>query len=123
MDWTIKPYAEANHPPKPALGHADRLTARLGDRVELSASGSSDPDSDQLSYEWFVYGEAGSFTTSNGRNGILAEIENAQKEKATLIVPKQRIFRTGDIHVILAVSDNGTPKLTRYKRVIVEVTP
>jgi hypothetical protein len=30
MDWTIKPYAEANHPPMPKLGHPDRLTAKPG---------------------------------------------------------------------------------------------
>ena len=33
MDWTIKPYAEANHPPVGNLGHPNRLTARLGERV------------------------------------------------------------------------------------------
>jgi hypothetical protein len=27
MDWTIKPYAEANHPPVARLAHSDRLTA------------------------------------------------------------------------------------------------
>jgi hypothetical protein len=30
---------------------------------------------------------------------------------------------TGDMHVILAVTDHGTPRLTRYQRVIVTVTP
>ena len=44
MDWTIKPYAEANHPPAPKLNHADRLTAKSGERVFLSAEGSTDPD-------------------------------------------------------------------------------
>ena len=69
MDWTIKPYAEANHPPLPKLAHAHELSARPGERVNLSAEGSSDPDGDALSYEWFYYGEAGTFTTSSGRSG------------------------------------------------------
>lgn len=28
-----------------------------------------------------------------------------------------------DIHVILAIADNSTPPLTRYRRAIVEVQP
>jgi hypothetical protein len=30
---------------------------------------------------------------------------------------------TGTMHIILAVTDHGTPRLTRYQRVIVNVTP
>jgi len=30
---------------------------------------------------------------------------------------------SGTIHVILAVTDNGTPALTRYQRVIITVNP
>jgi hypothetical protein len=32
-------------------------------------------------------------------------------------------FKPGTLHVILAVTDHGNPALTRYRRVIVEVTP
>ena len=48
MDWTIKPYAEANHPPVARLEHANRLTVKSGERVNLSAEGSTDPDGDAL---------------------------------------------------------------------------
>jgi hypothetical protein len=41
----------------PKLGHAAELSAKPGERVNLSAAGSSDPDGDALSYEWFYYGE------------------------------------------------------------------
>ena len=30
---------------------------------------------------------------------------------------------TGTMHIILAVTDHGTPALTRYQRVIVDVKP
>lgn len=119
MDWTIKPYSEANHPPIPAIAHETHLTAKVGDRVDLSAVGSSDPDGDELSYEWFCYQEAGTFTTSSARTGNPVVIENADKAKATLIVPTSRVLRTGTLHIIVAVTDNGTPALTRYARVIV----
>ena len=39
MDWTIQPFAKANHPPVPSLGHPARLTGKPGERVALSAEG------------------------------------------------------------------------------------
>ncbi len=125
MDWTVKPRAEANHPPIPKLGHAAQLTAKRGERVQLSAEGSSDPDGDALSYEWFHYGEAGTFTTSDARTGQPIDIRNFDQPKAWFVVPTGRVMPpgTGTIHIILAVTDHGTPRLTRYQRVIVTVEP
>ena len=48
MDWTIKPYAAANHPPVAQLAHAERLDRQAGERVALSAAGSTDPDGNRL---------------------------------------------------------------------------
>lgn len=121
MDWTIKPYAEANHPPVLKLGHPAELTAKRGERVDLSAEGSFDPDGDMLSYHWFYYGEAGTFTTASGRTGDPVPIQDADKQQAWFIIPTERVFRNGTMHIILAVTDNGTPALTRYRRVIVNV--
>ncbi|MDC7232758.1 MAG: DUF1593 domain-containing protein [Spirochaetales bacterium] len=121
MDWTVKTYEEANHPPVPLLGHPQYLEARSGETVELSAEGSYDPDGDELSYKWFYYGEAGTFSTSQALTGNPIEIEDSDKEKARFTVPVERVFSKGTIHIILALTDNGVPALTRYKRVIVEV--
>ena len=41
---------------------------------------------------------------------------------ASFTVPA-RFGRAGTLHIILAVTDNGTPPLTRYQRVIVTVNP
>ena len=79
MDWTIKPYDQANHPPKLRLAHPNSLTAKAGDRVTLSARPSSDPDGDQLSYRWFHYGEPGTFSVSSARTGASITIENANR--------------------------------------------
>ena len=124
MDWTIKPFAHANHPPVPHLGHARELVARPGQRVDLSADGSSDPDGDALSYEWFHYGEPGTFTTSSARSGQPITIQQFDQPKAWFVVPTDRVMPpgTGDLHLILAVTDHGTPRLTRYRRVIVTVS-
>jgi hypothetical protein len=123
MDWTINSYDEANHPPVPDLGHADRLEARPGDRVNLSAAGTTDPDGDELTYEWFYYKEPGTFTTSIARSGQPLTIEDAEQSEAWFTVPTRRVLRNGTMHIILAVTDAGTPALTRYKRVIVDVQP
>jgi hypothetical protein len=125
LDWTIKPYAEANHPPVPKLGHAAELTVKRGARVDLSAEGTTDPDGDRLSYLWFYYHEAGTFPMSSARSGQPLEIRDFDQPKAWFTVPTGRVMApgTGNMHVILAVTDHGTPRLTRYRRVIVTVTP
>lgn len=123
MDWTIKPYAEANHPPVPKLSHPDRLTAKRGERVSLSAEGTTDPDGDAVSYQWFYYPEAGTFPTSSARSGQPLEIENFDQSRAWFTVPTGRVMTPGlgTMHIVLAVTDHGSPRLTRYRRVIVEV--
>jgi hypothetical protein len=125
MDWTIKPDAEANHPPASKLGHPAEFTAKPGERVNLSAEGTSDPDGDTLSYEWFYYNEAGIFPVSSARSGQPLEIKNFDQPKAWFIVPTSRVMPpgAGTMHLILAVTDHGAPRLTRYRRVIVNVLP
>lgn len=125
MDWTVKPYAGANHPPVPRLGHAEHITARRGAKVELSAKASSDPDGDKLSYAWFYYPEAGTLVASSGRSGQPLEITGYDQQEASFTVPTTRVLPPGlgTMHIILAVTDHGTPRLTRYKRVIVNVVP
>lgn len=121
MLWTVKSYADANHPPVARLDHPDRLSARPGDVVTLGASSSTDPDGDALSYRWFVYNEAGTFVTANARTAFPVQIADADKATARLTVPTARLFRMGEMHVIVAVTDQGTPAITRYRRVIIDV--
>lgn len=125
MDWTIKPYAGANHPPVPRLAHASELTAKPGQRVDLNAEGSTDPDGDVLSYAWFYYEEPGTFSMSNARSGQPLDIKAFDQPKAWFTVPTGRVMApgTGTMHIILAVTDHGMPRLTRYQRVIVAVQP
>ena len=123
MDWTIQPYEKANHPPVPTLAHPQELSAKPGERVQLSAEGSSDPDGDALSYQWFYYPEPGTLAASSARDGQPVPIQGFDQSKASFTVPTQRVMPpgTGTMHFILAVTDHGTPRLTRYRRVIVTV--
>lgn len=123
MDWTIKPYDNANHPPKVKLTHKKNLVAKKGDKILLSALGSKDPDGDALSYHWFYYEEAGTFSVSSARSGQPLTIQNFDQPEAWFTVPKSRIGGSGKgtMHIILAVTDHGSPRLTRYERVIVTI--
>ena len=125
MDWTIKPYKEANHPPVVKLDHPAFITAKAGERVELGATASSDPDGDPLSFEWFCYEEPGTRRMSNSSTGVKHDIVGFDQPKASLTVKTNRVVRpgTGTMHIILAVTDHGTPRLTRYARVIIDVVP
>ncbi|QDK80579.1 DUF1593 domain-containing protein [Spirosoma sp. KCTC 42546] len=116
IDWSVKPYKEANHPPIAKLGHANELRAKSGEKVMLSADGSTDPDGNALTYDWIYYREPGSFES----NRIL-EVQDKQKMNAFIVAPK--VDKPETLHVILAVTDTGTPALTRYQRVIVTVFP
>ena len=123
MDWTIQPYDKANHPPVPKLGHPRELFAKPGERVALSAEGTTDPDGDPVSYQWFYYPEPGTLGASSARDGQPVPIQGFDQPKAWFTVPTQRVMPpgTGTMHIILAVTDHGTPRLTRYQRVVVTV--
>jgi hypothetical protein len=112
MDWTIKTYEEANHPPVPPPGEA--ITVKSGEEVTLYGSATTDPDGDSLSYLWFQYPEAGSYTET---------IELYAENLATLTIEAPAVDKPETVHFILSVTDKGSPPLTRYKRVIVNITP
>lgn len=121
MDWTVKPRAEANHPPSVKIA-TGQIRAKPGGRVTLEAI-ATDPDGDALDYRWFLYGEPGSFILSSGRTGAPLSIDDADKARASFVVPKNRDFPGGTMHIIVAVTDRGSPGLTRYGRMIIDVRP
>lgn len=116
MTWTTKSFNESNHPPVPRLAHSDNLTVKSGQQFHLNADGTSDPDGDSMSYWWFQYPEAGTY---EGSVSFRPYSPNLYK----LPVTAPFVDSEKTIHFILKVSDKGTPALTRYKRVIVTVTP
>ena len=116
MDWCTRDFTHANHPPVPRLPHPDRLNAHSGEVFELSAEGTSDPDGDSLSYEWFHYKEVGGWGDE-----IKAHVRAPNLYAVPFKAPDVREPR--DAHFILKVTDKGVPALTRYRRVIVTVHP
>ena len=116
MDWCVKKYNEANHPPVAKLNHANNISVKSGDTVRLSAAGSSDPDGNQLNYEWMYYPEVGTYLS----NRTIA-IGNYNKQTAYCIAPV--VTHPETIHVVLILTDNGVPALTTYQRVIITINP
>lgn len=113
MDWCVRPFAAANHPPKVRLRGSLRPSVVPGGSVRLDVSDSTDPDGDALRTTWLVYPEAGS---SRGPGPVLADADQAT---AVLHVPDT--ITPGTIHCIAVVHDDGEPMLARYARVVVTV--
>lgn len=110
--WCVQQYKAANHQPVVIVNGLNRK-ARPGVPVKLSAKGTKDPDGNKLVYRWWQYEDAGSF-----KNKV--EIKNPDKQEAILIIPFTAKKGT-TIHIICEVTDNGSPQLTRYQRVVVQV--
>ena len=134
MDWTIQDFAHANHNPVAVVnGNAGtapiELEIEAGKTMKLEAQGSSDPDNQSLSYKWFVYAEAGLTGTHPADVTITADdqpvaILHANSPCRPPWIPELAPCPgTGVAHIILAVTDNGSPHLTSYRRIIVRVTP
>lgn len=112
MDWCTKSYESANHPPVPVLGHPEEITVQSGQGFGMDASASTDPDGDNLGFLWFHYPEAGSYQepikiSAENVHGVWVEGIEVEKDETA--------------HFVLKVTDKGTPPLSRYKRVIVNI--
>jgi len=118
MDWCVaNTFGEANHNPVAVLqGDKSKAVATMrvtsGERINLSAAGTHDPDGDDVSYHWFVYKEAGTF------NGNVT-MENSTSARAYFVAPQVKESRS--LHVILEVKDDGQPCLYSYRRLIVTI--
>lgn len=111
-DWCVNDYKGANHQPIVKCNLKD-ITARKGQEIKLSSKGTFDPDGDQLNYKWWQYNEAGTYKGS-------VAILSPQNGETHIIVPDDAPDGS-TIHIILEVSDNGIPRLTRYARVVITV--
>lgn len=114
MDWCTESYEKANHPPVPILNNPEEITVKSGEGIGLDASNSYDPDGDNLSFLWFSYPEAGSY-----KKKIITDAQNSHG----LWVIAPEVEKKETAHIILRVTDKGTPLLSGYKRIIVNILP
>jgi hypothetical protein len=119
MDWCVKPVKEANHPPvaglkafgSDVLHNPMTLVVKAGEKFSLDAAGSSDADGNKLTYRWYVYPELSPDVGA-------VQIVGVDKANATFNVPPNA---SDSFAIVLEVTDDGSPPLTRYRRVVVSV--
>lgn len=135
MSWTISDYAHANHNPVIEInGEAGAaplmIEAEVGKPVILDASKTHDPDAGQkLHFHWFHYAEAGG--TASNLAVLSLSAEDSAKATGTVTSVCRPMWLPlgppcngqGVAHIILAVTDDGSPELTSYRRVILNVHP
>lgn len=134
MDWTIKDFAHANHNPELVVdgvaGTAPvELTTDAKQTVTLDAAGSKDPNGHSLHYKWWVYEEAG-LTSTHGAD-VSIRNPTAQQTQVDVHSPCRQPWLPGVIpcrgegvvHIILEVTNEGSPSLTSYRRIILHVRP
>ena len=118
MDWCISDYENANHNPIAAINGDSKekihvMEAKPGQKIKLDASGSSDPDGDNLEFRWWIYPEAGSYE---------GQIQLDQSQKPILTFDTPHDAGGKEIHLIVEISDqNKIASLTDYRRIVINV--
>jgi hypothetical protein len=113
MKWSVTPkFSDANHPPQVKIKGPLDISARAGSTVSLEGD-VSDPDHDKVTATWWQYNDAGTYS------GDITFSDPAALTTTFRVPEDAKPGQT--IHIILEATDSGTPRLTRYQRVVVTV--
>ena len=111
MDWCVKEFKDANHAPVAKLKGASVRDVKAGETVKLAAT-ATDPDGNKLTYKWWQYADADSAKAT-------VDIANSDSlDKANFVAPDEP---GKQVQIILEVTDNGTPPLVGYQRIICNI--
>ena len=110
MQWSVTPnYADANH--HPVITAPLSINGKPGETLRIKAQ-VTDPDKDEIDIKWWQF-KVGSYEGD-------ASVVNASAASTDFTIPADA--QSGQtIHLILEATDHGTPALTHYHRLIVEV--
>jgi hypothetical protein len=113
MQWSVTSrFSDANHPPVVKIKGSQTIDARPGSEITLQSE-VSDPDRNTVRLTWWQYNDAGTYP------GDITFSDPAALT-TTFRVPDDA--KTGQtINVVLEATDDGTPPLTRYQRVVVTI--
>jgi hypothetical protein len=129
MAWTMtSDLARANHPPQVIVNGVEGLspvsiTSCENRTVTLTATGTRDPDGNGLVYHWWQYREA---TGGVNPQELTLAGEDSKEAKVAIpatLKPAPNVDTPPEVlyHIVLSVTDDGSPPLTRYRRVLVTV--
>jgi len=112
LKWSVTPkYSNANHEPVVTIEGPREILVSPGETIKLNGN-ASDPDGNNVSINWWQL-NVGTYPNK-------VNISNANAANAKVSVPKDAVAGQ-TIHIILEATDNGSPALTRYQRVIITV--
>jgi Protein of unknown function (DUF1593) len=112
LKWSVTPkYSDANHEPVVTIEGPLHVLASPGEIIRLNGN-VSDPDGNKVSTKWWQF-MAGTYT-----NQVTISSPDSLRTKVTIA----KVAVAGQtIHLILEATDNGSPSLTTYQRVIITV--
>ena len=114
MRWSVtSSYGGANHEPRVTIRGSSRISARPGETVRLDGV-TSDPDGNAVTVKWWQWKAVDTYPGT-------VTLVNPRSLAASMQVPTDASAGQ-TIHLVLEATDNGTPALTRYQRVVVTVT-
>ncbi|KAF2200996.1 DUF1593-domain-containing protein [Delitschia confertaspora ATCC 74209] len=146
MQWSMtKEFGECNHHPVIWLNDTTglepvKLDAEAGSKVILDASRTYDLDADdKLTFKWFHYREPSAVNWLVDQEvGIvtIAPLDPEARKVEVTIPPaekynfkivsdrraKKQVANGPVLHLVLQVTDSGTPPLTSYRRILLQVT-
>ena len=144
IQWTLSDrYEDANHAPVVVVNSTCgpdplHVTAPAGSTVLLDASETYDPDTNNtLTFQFFQYKEVNgrqwstdngdvpsvNFTLPEGGDGSKVLVSLPTSDVACVDFFTKNVTKTcQELHVILEVADNGTPKLRNYRRIVFQLT-
>ncbi len=114
MKWSVTPKrADANHEPRVTIRGNSRISARPGETIRLQGV-ASDPDGNTVVVKWWQWKDVGTYPGQ-------VMLSDPTSLGASMQAPADAMAGQ-TIHLILEATDNGTPPLTRYQRIVVSVT-
>ena len=106
-------YAGANHEPRVSVRGSTSVSARPGETIRLEGL-TSDPDGDAVTVRWWQWQDVGTYPGK-------VTLSNPTALATSVQVPTDAA-QGQTIQLVLEATDNGTPALTRYQRIVVTVT-
>jgi hypothetical protein len=142
MQWSLsKEFKNSNHHPVISVNgvygvETLKIEAEAGTVIVLDASDTYDPDEDDtLAFKWWHYKDPTATQTCVDveveelkirhidSDGHKVEVELPPPDRCAIDMhSRQPVLKGQLLHLILEVTDSGTPPLTSYRRILIQCT-